>query len=764
MSRPTGLKALIAHRNLLIALTRYLMQDRTGGVLGAAIEMLVKVLKARGALAYLVEGDELVLVAHNGLPRRAKAWLSHLPMSGEPWFVAQRVAHERKREVDTELAASRAGMGIRPALEEAGWKALAGFPLMVGRDVLGALVLAASSEGAFDRETMNMLEAVGGILALSLERERSLAKDREDKAREAETAQLATMGLVASNVARELAAPVGALSLQLDQQQTELRELRRLIDEVEGIEEAHVDALKRLQKRARATFETVERMQGLTSRLLSFSRESQPETVDLARIVERVIDTAQSNVTSKGVALRVEGAEDELPVDGREESLQMLVLQLVLYASQECAGATDEPEVVVRVYPDREHNVVAVAATGRSGQQSGKRIYGSMVKGNRAAVGLALAKQTALMHGGRVETGISDLGGVLLKVTLPASEGRASHPASTPVPASGDPVEAVVYEAVEAAPRAGGIDLDLELPPGTAPSRPPPAPEPFVEGRDMGLELELPGSGPPPAVDGPTADEPAPEPRRRHGSRKAKAPATLMGIGMGGDPADDLDDDVDPDDVPTSIHGRRMHQGLEDLDDAFEDEASADEAPHAELDARFGEASSHPPAVEPSFDDQFDDSFSFGEDASDTPAEETDPPPLADRPVVLWIDDETEAAAAIVEELDGYEIRILRTAAEARDAIASLSAAPELVLCSVALPDGSGPELHADADFTLASRFVFIVGGLVSGDQAAYVQRSGCPTMIKPLSADEVRGMLGHTPSLSPPSATPGDDLLDLEW
>ncbi|MEQ9321319.1 MAG: GAF domain-containing protein, partial [Polyangiaceae bacterium] len=256
MSRPTGLKALIAHRNLLIALTRYLMQDRTGGVLGAAIEMLVKVLKARGALAYLVEGDELVLVAHNGLPRRAKAWLSHLPMSGEPWFVAQRVAHERKREVDTELAASRAGMGIRPALEEAGWKALAGFPLMVGRDVLGALVLAASSEGAFDRETMNMLEAVGGILALSLERERSLAKDREDKAREAETAQLATMGLVASNVARELAAPVGALSLQLDQQQTELRELRRLIDEVEGIEEAHVDALKRLQKRARATFET----------------------------------------------------------------------------------------------------------------------------------------------------------------------------------------------------------------------------------------------------------------------------------------------------------------------------------------------------------------------------------------------------------------------------------------------------------------------------------------------------------------------------
>lgn len=763
MSRPTGLKALIAHRNLLIALTRYLMQDRTGGVLGAAIEMLVKVLKARGALAYLVEGDELVLVAHNGLPRRAKAWLSHLPMGAEPWFVAQRVAHDRKREVDTELAASRAGMGIRPALEEAGWKALAGFPLMVGRDVLGAMVLAASSEGAFDRETMNMLEAVGGILALSLERERSLSKDREDKAREAETAQLATMGLVASNVARELAAPVGALALQLDQQQTELRDLRRAVDGVEGIEDGHVETIKGLQKRARVTFETVERMQGLTSRLLSFSRESQPETVDLARIVERVIETAQSNITSKGVSLRVEGAEDELPVDGREESLQMLVLQLVLYASQECAGATDEPEVVVRVYPDREHNVVAVAATGRSGQHSGKRIYGSMVKGNRAAVGLALAKQTALMHGGRIETGISDLGGVLLKVTLPASEGRASHPASTPVPTSGDPVEAVVYEAVEAAPRSGGIDLDLELPPGTAPSRPPPAPEPFAAGADLGLELEVPRTDPPRAAESAARDDTTPGERRRHRASKAKPPRTLMGIGADGEPVDDFDDHVDPDDVPTSIHGRRVHHQLADLDDAFEDEGSVGEPPSAELDDRFGAPSSHPPAVEPSFDDQFDDSFSFDDEPDDNQAKDTDPNPRSERPVVLWIDDETEAAAAIVQELDGYEIQILRSAAEAREAIATLSGAPELILCSVALPDGSGPELHADADFTLASRFVFIVGGLVSGDQAAYVQRSGCPTMIKPLSADEVRGMLGHTPSLAGSATTPGD-VLDLEW
>jgi len=779
LSRPAGLKALIAHRNLLIALTRYLMQDRTGGVLGAAIEMLVKVLRAQGALAYLAEGDELVLVAHHGLPRRAKAWLSHLPMAAEPWFVAQRVAQERKRELDTELAASRAGMGIRPALEEAGWKALAGFPLMGGRDVLGVLVVAASSEGAFDRETMNMLEAVGGILALSLERERSLAKEREDKAREAETAQLATMGLVASNVARELAAPVGALSLQLDDQRQELRDLRRTLQEEDS---EHASSVKRLQKRAAAIFDTVERMQGLTSRLLSFSRESQPETVDLSRIVARVIDTAQSNIESKGVGLRVEEVQDELTVEGREESLQMLVLQLVLYAVQECAGTTESPEVVVSIYPDREYNVVAVAATGRSGQQSGARIYGSMMKGSRAAVGLALAKQTALMHGGRVESGISDLGGVLLKVSLPAAEGRASHPASTPVPASADDVEAVVYEAVEAAPRAGGIDLDLDLPPGTAPSKPPPTPEPFASGGEMGLELELPSSGPPPSVESLVPGE---KKKRRHSTGKSRAPSTLVGIGADGEERDRFDDedDIDPDDVPTSIHGRRVHQAIGDLDDAFEDEIAPDDHA-AELDDRFGAPSNLPPALDPtaedsSAEDSFTDERSFsGEDSfADEPSfsdedsfadvKDTDPdPPSSGKPVVLWIDDEADAAHAIVEELDGYDIRILGSAAAARRAIGELEAAPELVLCSVALPDGSGPELHADADFTLASRFVFIVGGLVSGDQAAYVQRSGCPTMIKPLTADEVKGMLGHTPSLAPPPLTPGDDLsdVDMDW
>jgi signal transduction histidine kinase len=805
LARPAGLKALIAQRNVLIALTRYLMQDRTGGVLGAAIEMLVQVLRARGALAYLLEGEELVLVAHHGLPRRAKAWLTHLPMNAEPWFVAQRVVHERKKEVDTDLAASRAGMGIRPVLEEAGWKALAAVPLQVSRDVLGVVVLATVSEGAFDRETMNMLEAVGGILALSLERENTLAQGREEKARAAETAQLATMGLVASNVARELAAPVGALTMQLDEYQQDLRDLRRALDQ-EGNDPVHVSALKLLEDRAGDIYDTVHKMQGLTSRLLSFSRETSPEPVDLGRVIDRVAATVQSNLDAKNIVLSIEGNDDEVVVEGREESLQMLVLQLVLYAMQECEGTGTAPEIVVTLANDtvEERAIVTVAASGRgSAQQSGARIYDAMVKGGRnATVGLELAKQTAQMHGGRVETGISALGGVQLTVTLPTTAAMVAHPASTPIPGGEAGVEHVLEAALEAAPTSGsmGLDLDLQFPPGTSPSRPPPTPEPFESGGAPGLELDIPGLAPPPAMeqgDFGVLDEPGDGTDDSFGN-------ALQADAFGDDESANDESENDESENDESENDESENDESENdesaYDDSFDSESFGRESfevpaakprrkrsgPPVPLPKRRGLAGAASTLAGIGADSA--DDFVAAEaalEALDTPAPNPDdflfepaaPAPEATHPgttggpTVLWIDGDVEAAEAIGQQLTGYDVQVVGSVEAANRAIAALSSTPEMVLCSVALPDGSGPDLHADADFTLASRFVFIVGGVVTGDQAAYVQRSGCPTLIKPLTADEVSAILGVDPddadsdAPAPLESIPAmTDDVDVEW
>src|SRR5690606_7432862 len=122
-------------------------------VMGPALEMVVRVLRAEGGIAYRLEDGQLTLVSEVGLPRRAKGWLAHLPVDAEHWFVAQRVAAARKVLVDADVAGSRAGMGIRPALEDVGWQVLCGTPIRLGRRVHGVVVVAAGRREAFDDET-----------------------------------------------------------------------------------------------------------------------------------------------------------------------------------------------------------------------------------------------------------------------------------------------------------------------------------------------------------------------------------------------------------------------------------------------------------------------------------------------------------------------------------------------------------------------------------------------------------------------------------
>ncbi|MCA9621781.1 MAG: hybrid sensor histidine kinase/response regulator, partial [Myxococcales bacterium] len=424
-----------------------------------------------------------------------------------------------------------------------------------------------------------------------------------------------------------------------------------------------------------------------------------PEAVDLAAIVERASATARGNLEAQSIRFTVEGTDQQLVVDGREESLQMMVLQLILYAAHECEGAADQPEIALRLYRDAERHVVAVAASGRSGQQTGARLYDNITRGARqATVGLELAKQTAIMHQGRLEIGISDLGGVLVKVSLPPVSDIVGHPAA---PSPGARVEEMVADAFDAAPDDMSLDLDFGL------EEPPPPPFPAQGGR----------SSPPHAER--AAHRSAP-PRTRGSAPPRTEPMTRS--------------------VPS-----RPPMSLD-----------------LELELPGGEPITEPALEEPGFGDLF-----FGDDEPlvdpaaphhGHPPVDLGPAPNAP-PLVLWIDHEVEAARILGGTLDGREVVVVGSAAEGREAMALLDRLPEVVFCAVALPDGSGPELHAEAPADLASRFVFIVGGLVGGDLAAYVQRSGCRTLIKPLTPDEVGGMLAEAAAV--PEPTPSEPYAD---
>ena len=574
MSRPAGLKALIAHRSVLVALTRYLMQDHTGGSLSTAVQMLVQVLQLQGALAYRVESGELVLVSEERLPRRARAWLAHLPLDAEPWFVAQRVADSRKPEVDSELAAARGGVSIRPALEEAGWGALAAAPMVVGRDVLGVVVLAARDEASFDKDTVALLEAVAGILALANHREKAIMQSRHDKSAETESAQLATMGLLASSVARDISAPLSSVGLHIERHGELTTRLRRELGAIPPDSSASrlVDEIEEL---VADMGEVVRHTEGITSRLLAFSRETEPETIDMGRLIEGAATLVRGNFDTRGIQLEVIGVEEELFVEGRIENLQMLLVQLLLYAAQESvASASSAPTILLQLEEEANNCVVTVETSARAGQRSGSQIFDSLIRGSRTTVSLELAKQIAVMHKGHIELGSTEGGGAVVRVALPSAEAM--------------------------------------------------------------------------------------------GGRRSK-PRTFRTV---------------------------------------------------------------PPA----------------------------PAPASGKPCLLWIDDDANMARGMSRYINTHEVHVAGSLAEARSALGSMPTEPEVVLCSVTLPDGLGTALHQEQDLQLAGRFVFITGGVLSEEVASYLKASGCATLIKPLSVAEVRAVLGADVDGAPYAQTLAQD------
>lgn len=431
-----------AHRNALVALTRFLAQDRVGGVMGPAIEMIIKVIRASGGIAYTADAGRLDLVAESSLPRRAKGWLARLSTEGEAWFVAQRVAQTQKVIVDADVAASRGGMGIRPALEEAGWNVLCAAPIRLGRRLHGVVVLAAQHPSVFDQETQMFLETVGTLLALASEREEALNRMRERRLETDRTAQLATLGLVAGAVARDLSTPLGSLSMQLEAQSETVARLRDVVQGRSAGEAAGLlDTVEVLLMDAN---EALRRAQSVNSRLLALGRETQPEPVDLSMVLRDCGALMATELEIRGVGLELFDAGEALWVDGRVESLQMMFVQLLVWAAEQCHEAeVSNPRIEIRLTSQGDRHVVTIGASSRGEQLPSTRVFDRLVgRTGHGSLGLELARQTIRMHDGHIELGKSD-DDVSIGVVLPASFPAEIEPTRASLPSRTSPTEAI---------------------------------------------------------------------------------------------------------------------------------------------------------------------------------------------------------------------------------------------------------------------------------------------------------------------------------
>lgn len=112
---------------------------------------------------------------------------------------------------------------------------------------------------------------------------------------------------------------------------------------------------------------------------------------------------------------------------------------------------------------------------------------------------------------------------------------------------------------------------------------------------------------------------------------------------------------------------------------------------------------------------------------------------------LLVIDDDDILSRALKRALRPHEVRLAETAEDASRLLAEPGFMPDLVLCDLNLPGISGDELHRRLRRTqpeLASRFVFVTGGALDEQQSRYLRDSGQPTLLKPMSVNDVIALL----------------------
>lgn len=144
------------------------------------------------------------------------------------------------------------------------------------------------------------------------------------------------------------------------------------------------------------------------------------EDVNLSPVLREAIRIAEPSFASTGARVTVRGFEEDLIVRGDPDALQQLFLNLLLNAQQ---APSVEGETIVDVQRIEDRLIVSITDTG-SGMNSEQiarafdPYYTTRVKGT--GLGLPIARQIAIAHGGDVSIRSTPGVGTTVEVCLPA--------------------------------------------------------------------------------------------------------------------------------------------------------------------------------------------------------------------------------------------------------------------------------------------------------------------------------------------------------
>lgn len=254
----------------------------------------------------------------------------------------------------------------------------------------------------------------GYLLGLTTEarrREQAAARQAEERLRElartrarlAQAEKLASLGELASAVSHELRNPLAILRAM-----------------TQNLEEATLDGDAR--STCREMLEEIDRLSGVTSRLMDFARPVtlQPHRVALAELVERTRLLADELLRQRAIHFEVRGG----PLDAELDADPDLLCQVLLGLLDNAAAHSPSSAAVELSWRLVDDDAVDLEMADRGPgvpAELRQRIFEPFFtqRADGHGLGLAVARQIVEAHGGRIEALERSGGGAIFRVRLP---------------------------------------------------------------------------------------------------------------------------------------------------------------------------------------------------------------------------------------------------------------------------------------------------------------------------------------------------------
>jgi signal transduction histidine kinase len=324
-------------------------------------------------------------------------------------------AAERAPVQLADILAEDADARTRAALERAGYRAVLSVPLLREGAVVGALVVRRTTPGAFDAETVALVQTFATQSALAIQNARLFA-EIEEKSRQLEEASRHKSEFLA-NMSHELRTPLNAV----------IGFTEVLLERYFGdLNEKQEDYLKDVLSSGQHLLSLINDILDL-SKVEAGRMDLELSTFDLGSVLEAGLVMVKERASRKGVELTLQVATDTGRIEADERKVKQVLFNLLTNAVK----FTPEGGEITASAQRKDGGVeVAVADTGVGiAPEEQARVFEEFGQARSATgqsegtgLGLALCKRFVELHGGTISVA-SEVGrGSTFTVSLPVRQ------------------------------------------------------------------------------------------------------------------------------------------------------------------------------------------------------------------------------------------------------------------------------------------------------------------------------------------------------